>query len=163
MVGLSVSLTVTVWLHDELLFALSLAVQVIVVVPFGYGAFSGWLSLLVPVMVGLLSQLSVAVAVPGFTVAEHEPGSLLVVMLAGQLIVGGVWSATVNVMSLFVVLPAPPLLLEPSFAVRWIMCGPRPTNVPAAGSCVTVIRCWPTQSCEVSLEAHEQLSVTALL
>src|SRR6266568_1370898 len=134
-----------------------------VVVPFGYGALNGWLSLRVPTTVGLLSQLSVAVAVPGFTTAEHIPGSVLVVMLAGQLIIGGVVSTTVNVMSLVVVLPAPPLLLEPSFAVRWIVCGPRPTNVPAAGSCVTVIRCWPTQSCEVSLEAHEQLSVTALL
>ena len=69
-------------------------------------------------MVGVLSQLSVAVAVPGLTVAEHEPGSLLVVMLAGQVITGGVVSLTVNVMSFVVVLPAPLLLLEPSFAVR---------------------------------------------
>ena len=71
-----------------------------------------------PVIVGVVSQLSVAVAVPGLTVAEQVPGSLLVVMLAGQVITGGVVSLTVNVMSLVVVLPAPLLLLEPSFAVR---------------------------------------------
>jgi hypothetical protein len=117
-VGFSVSLTVTVWVHDEVLFASSVAVQVIVVVPLGYGAFSGWLSLRVPLIVGVLSQLSVAVAVPGLTVAEHSPGSVLLVMLAGQLIAGGVWSATVKVVVVVVVLPAPLLLLEPSFAVR---------------------------------------------
>jgi hypothetical protein len=39
--GASVSLTVIVCTHDELLFASSVAVQVIVVVPFGYGALSG--------------------------------------------------------------------------------------------------------------------------
>ena len=70
-----------------------------------------------PVIVGVLSQLSVAVAVPGLTVAEQVPGSLLVVMLAGQVITGGVVSLTVNVMSFVVVLPAPLLLLEPSLAV----------------------------------------------
>jgi hypothetical protein len=72
-------------------------------------------------MVGVVSQLSVAVAVPGLTVAKHWPASLLVVTFAGQLIAGGVWSATVNVIVLLVVLPAPLLLLEPSFAVRSIV------------------------------------------
>jgi len=70
-VGFSVSLTVTVCVHDERLPEWSMAVHVIVVVPFGYGALNDWLSLRVPLMVGLLSQLSVAVAVPGFTIAEH--------------------------------------------------------------------------------------------
>ena len=84
-------------------------------------------------MVGFVSQLSVAVAVPGLTVAEHDPGSLLVVMLPGQLIVGAVVSLTVNVTSLVEVLPAPLLLLELSFAVMWTVCAPGPTIVPAAG------------------------------
>src|SRR5947207_1025742 len=89
--GFSVSLTVTVWVHDELLSELSVAVHVIVVVvPAGYGASNACPSLRVPVTVGLLSQLSVAVAVPGLTVAEHWPASLLVVILAGQVIVGAV-------------------------------------------------------------------------
>src|SRR6266851_1557353 len=117
-VGGSLSTTVTVCVQLDWLPEASVAVQVIVVVPFGYGAFKGWLSLRVPTTVGLLSQLSVAVAVPGFTTAEHRPGSVLVVMLAGQLIVGAVVSLTVNVTSFCVVLPAPSLLLEPSFAVR---------------------------------------------
>ena len=38
-----------------------------------------------------------AVAVPGLTVAEHWPGSLAVVILAGQVIVGAVVSFTVTV------------------------------------------------------------------
>src|SRR5438876_7962926 len=104
-----------------------------VVVPTGYGELNDWLSLRVPVTLGLLSQLSVAVAVPGFTIAEHWPGSLLVVMLAGQVITGAVVSLTVNVTSFVEVLPAPPLLLEPSFASMWTVCAPGPTSVPAAG------------------------------
>ena len=70
-----------------------------------------------PVTVGLMSQLSVAVAVPVTTTAEHRPGSLFVVILAGQVIVGAVVSATVNVTVFSEVLPAPSLLLELSFAV----------------------------------------------
>src|SRR6266404_7751432 len=134
-VGGSLSTTVTVCVQLDWLPEASVAVQVMVVVPFGYDAFNGWLSLRVPVTVGLVSQLSVAVAVPGLTAAEHVPGSVLVVMLAGQVIAGAVVSWTVNVTSFVVVLPAPPLLLEPSFAVRWIVCGPSPTMVPAAGFC----------------------------
>ena len=42
-------------------------------------------------------QLSVAVAVPGSTVAEHWPASLPVVIFAGQVIVGAVVSLTVTV------------------------------------------------------------------
>ncbi len=73
----------------------SVAVHVIVVVPTGYGAFRGWLSLRVPTMVPT-AQLSVAVAVPGFTVAEQEFGSALVVMLAGGVTTGTVLSMTVT-------------------------------------------------------------------
>src|SRR5438128_9750456 len=134
-----------------------------VVVPLGYGAFKACPSLRTPVIVGLLSQLSVAVAVPGFTTALQVPGSVETVWDAGQVIVGGVVSLTVKVTSLVEVLPAPLLLLEPSFAVMCTVCGPRPTRVPAAGLCVVVIRCWPTQSCELSFAAHAQLSVTELL
>src|ERR1700752_4708457 len=110
-VGASTSLTVTVCWHEDVLPESSVALQVIIVVPFGYGALSGWPSLRVPTMVGVLSQLSVAVAVPGLTVAEHVPGSLPVVMFPGQVIAGAVVSLTVNVTSLVAVLPAPPLLL----------------------------------------------------
>ena len=44
-----------------------------------------------------LSQLSVAVAVPGLTAAEQVPGSVPVVMFAGQLITGASVSFTVIV------------------------------------------------------------------
>src|SRR5437899_242465 len=117
-VGGSLSTTVTVCVQLDWLQEASVAVQVMVVVPFGYSAIRGWLSLRVPLMVGLMSQLSVAVAVPVTTNAAQMPGSVLVVMLDGQVIVGGVVSLTVNVTSFVVVLPAPLLLLEPSFAVR---------------------------------------------
>src|SRR6266404_4684407 len=118
MVGASLSTTVTVCVQLDWLPAESVAVQVIVVVPFGYSAINGWLSLRVPLMVGLLSQLSVAVAVPVTTTAAQMSGSVLVVMFAGHVIIGAVVSLTVNVTSFVVVLPAPSLLLEPSFAVR---------------------------------------------
>jgi hypothetical protein len=59
-----------------------------------------------------VSQLSVAVAVPGLTVAEHVPGAVFVVMFAGHTIIGAVWSATVNVMSFVAG-------LVPSFASMW--------------------------------------------
>src|SRR2546423_6466243 len=101
-------------------------------------------------MVGLLSQLSVAVAVPGLTVAEQDPGSVLRVIFAGQVIVGAVVSLTVKVTSLVAVFPAPLLLLELSFASMWTVCGPSPTKVPPAGVCVYVI-------------FDEQLSLTVLL
>ena len=42
-------------------------------------------------------QLSVAVAIPGFTVAEHRPGSLPTVMFAGQVMTGFSVSLTVIV------------------------------------------------------------------
>src|SRR6476620_8945898 len=100
-----------------------------VVVPFGYNAFSGWLSLRVPTIVGVVSQLSVAVAVPGLTVAEHEPEAVFVVMFPGQVITGAVVSLTVKVTSL----DAPLLLVEPSVASMCTVCGPGPTTVPAAG------------------------------
>src|SRR5215471_1923220 len=97
--------TVTCCVQEAELFAVSLAVQVITVVPNAYGAFNGWLSLRNPdTVVG--PQLSVAVASPGFTLAEHWPGILPgVVMFAGQLMTGGVLSTTVITCVALAVLP----------------------------------------------------------
>ena len=50
-------------------------------------------------------------------------------MFAGQLIVGGVLSVTVNIVVAVAVLPSA------SVAVTVIVCGPIPTSVPAAGLC----------------------------
>ena len=55
--------------------------------------------------VGLLSQLSVAVAVPGSRVAEQTPGSVPVLMSAGHEITGAVLSITVTVCVSSVKLP----------------------------------------------------------
>lgn len=46
-----------------------------------------------------LPQLSVAVAVPGLMFAEQAPGSVLLVMFAGQVIAGASLSFTVTVWS----------------------------------------------------------------
>src|SRR5436190_1967182 len=95
--GASLSFTVTVWSHDELLPALSVAVQWIVVVPTGNGSVSGFPSLRLGVGTTALSQLSVAVATPGDTLALQVPGMLGTETSAGQVITGGVVSFTVNV------------------------------------------------------------------
>ena len=71
-----------------------------------------------PVTVGLLSQLSVAVAAPGLTFAEHTPGSVPVVMLAGQVIFGASVSFTV------IVCVQDELLLDASVAVQVIVVVP---------------------------------------
>lgn len=71
--------------------AASVADQVMVVTPTGYGALSGWLSLRVPVAVRVPPQLSTAVAVPSVTAdAEHAPEVLSVtaLTLAGHVTVG---------------------------------------------------------------------------
>src|SRR3712207_3922748 len=96
MTGASPSLTATVWVQVAAFPELSVAVQVIVVVPTGWGSFSGLPSLRAPPTV-TPEQLSVAVAVPGFTVAAHWPGSLFTVSDAGQVIDGGSTSLTVTV------------------------------------------------------------------
>src|ERR1043165_3765070 len=96
MTGGVASLTVMVWLADGVLFGAPVGVQVIVVTPTGYGAFSGWLSLRVPVTV-TPGQLSLAVAVPGLTFALHELAGALTVWLGGTFRVGGVLSMTVTV------------------------------------------------------------------
>ncbi len=105
-VGGSLSLTVMVCRHDELLPVLSVAVQVIFTVPTGYGSVMGLLSLRLGTGVTVPSQLSVAVATPTATLAEQLPGKLTVVTLFGQVIAGGVVSLTVNVVVQVLLLPA---------------------------------------------------------
>ncbi len=73
---------------------------------------------------------------------------------------GAVVSFTVKVVVVVAVLPAPPLLLEPSFAVNVIVCVPGPTTVPAAGLCDTVIGSRSWQAWLSSELAHAQLSET---
>ena len=116
--GGSLSTTVTVCVQLDRLPELSVAVQVIVVVPAEYvGSATGFPSLRLPVTVGL-PQLSVAVAVPVTTSAEQVPGKVLVVMLAGQVIFGGSVSFTV------IVCVQDELLPEPSVAVQVIVVAP---------------------------------------
>jgi hypothetical protein len=95
-VGGVLSVTVIVCVHDAELFEPSVTFQVMVVVPFGYGAFNAWPSLRVPLTV-TTEQLSVAVGVPGSMFAEHAPGSVDLVIFAGQVIVGSSLSVTVTV------------------------------------------------------------------
>lgn len=83
-VGFSLSVTTTVWSQEELLPALSVAVQWIVTVPTGKGSVMGLLSLRLGTGVTTPSQLSVAVATPGDTLALQVPGVLGTEMLSGQ-------------------------------------------------------------------------------
>src|SRR5438132_13829016 len=94
-VGFSLSKTTTVWSHDELLPALSVAVQWIVTVPTGKGSVMGLLSLRLGTGVTLPSQLSVAVATPTEILALQALVVLGIEMLSWQLIVAGVVSHTV--------------------------------------------------------------------
>ena len=117
-VGGWLSLTVMVWTHDELLPELSVAVQVICTVPTGYGSVMGLLSLRLGTAATVLSQLSVAVATPTFTLAEQSPGKLTVVTLFGQVMLGASVSFTVTVWVQDELLP------EPSVAVQVIVVVP---------------------------------------
>ena len=65
-----------------------------------------------------------------------------------------------QVVVVVVELPAPLLLLEPSFAVNVIVCVPSPTEVPGAGLCVTVIGSRSAHASLVSEPEHAQLSDT---
>ena len=67
------------------------------VVPTGNGSVMGLLSLRLGTGVTTASQLSVAVATPTFTLAEHSPVKLTVVTLFGQVIAGASVSFTVMV------------------------------------------------------------------
>src|SRR5260370_31167116 len=96
-VGFSVSLTVTVCTAVPGLLAGSVAVQVMVVMPTGYGALSALPSPRVPTGVRAPAQVSTAVAVPGLIEAEHCPGSAAWMMLAGGVTTGWVVSTTLTV------------------------------------------------------------------
>src|SRR3954469_7180122 len=84
----------------------SFAIQVMVVVPTGYGALSGCESLRTPATV-TPGQLSVAVAVPGSRLTLQEFAGALTTMLAGTLITGGVLSVTVTLWKASFVWPWP--------------------------------------------------------
>src|ERR671925_344026 len=79
-------------------------------------------------------QLSLTVTPPNtFGMAAWHVPSALALEGAGQLTLGSVVSLTVKVVVQVALLPAS------SVAVTVIVCTPRPTSVPAAGSCVSVI------------------------
>src|SRR5436853_7138559 len=90
--------TVTFCVQLEVFPQASVAVQVMVVVPVGYGAESGWLSLRMPVTVGGGLQLSLAAGALGVAwAAVQPPASATTVTAPEQLMVGGVVSFTVIV------------------------------------------------------------------
>src|SRR5437764_1956575 len=97
MAGGWLSLTATVCVQLLVLPQASVAVQVIVVTPTGYGSLRSFggspslLSLRLKETVGVPAQLSVAVAIPGWpsgNFAVQAPGSVFAVMFAGQVMVG---------------------------------------------------------------------------
>jgi hypothetical protein len=120
------SITVTVKLQLAWLCAPSAAVQVTVVVPTGkIDPEAG------EQLESTTAQLSLVIGW-NVTTAEQEPASLFWIILAGQVIVGGVVSTTVKV----VVQVA--ALFAASFTVTVIVVTPGPTSVPATGFCVIV-------------------------
>jgi len=78
----------------------------------------GLLSLRLGTGVTTLSQLSVAVATPTFTVAEQEPVGLVTVTVLGQVMLGASVSFTVTVCVQDELLP------EPSVAVQVMVVVP---------------------------------------
>src|SRR4051812_47061730 len=88
MVGSSTSTTVTSCSADEALPKASIAVQVTIVVPTGYGALMGSPSLRALVIVSGAVQLSLATGSPSATSAEPSVGSFGWLMFAGAVIVG---------------------------------------------------------------------------
>ena len=81
-----------------------------------------------------LEQLSLAVTpLRTLGTAAWQSAPALALVAAGQDTVGGVLSVTVKLVVQAALLPAA------SVAVTVIVCGPRPTMVPAAGLWVTVI------------------------
>src|ERR1051325_1364897 len=74
----------------------SFAVQVIIVTPIGYSALSGFPSLRTPLMVTGL-QPPLVNGAPGLMVAPSWPESANLMILPGQVIVGGVLGVTLTV------------------------------------------------------------------
>jgi hypothetical protein len=81
----------------------------------------------------VLEQLSVTVGAGKFTLAEHFPGSVLTIRLAGQAITGAVLSITVNVIVQVSLLP------EASVAVIVTFDVPSSASIPAGGVWVSLI------------------------
>ncbi len=94
-VGGSLSATVTLCEAFALFAEASVAVQVMIVWPTGYGALRACPSLRAPVTV-TPGQLSVAVATPGLTDAVGFPGSVTVDTFGGGTTRGSSWSPTVT-------------------------------------------------------------------
>jgi hypothetical protein len=91
MVGISLSVITTSCEQVAVFPFTSEAVQIIVVVPTGNVAGASFVTVAIP-------QLSVAVAIPIFTVLlEHKPGSVPAMIKPGQLIIGLSWSLIVIV------------------------------------------------------------------
>src|SRR5687767_531656 len=103
----------------------------IIVVPTGYGAVNCRPSLRTPDTV-TPGQLSVALATPGFTVAEHNPGVLPTVIFIGQVIVGAWVSLTVTEKLQVAWLPPTSVAVQ----VTWVV--PTGKNEPEDGEQVAV-------------------------
>ena len=97
--GVSASVTITVCEQLDVLPLASVAVHVTVVVPSAYGAAGIGPETVTPL------QLSVAVAVPIDALDVHEPASVLILTVEGQLITGNSESVTVTVCEHIAVLP----------------------------------------------------------
>lgn len=138
------SFTVTVNVHIAVLFEASVAVQVTVVTPFGNvkpdagthtteqptGAAGRWPGLVPPpTLQG--GQLSVTTGSANVTTAVHTFGSVLCVIGAGHVTVGGCMSLTVTVKEHV------PVLLDISVAEQFTVVTPFWNVDPAAGVQVT--------------------------
>src|SRR5512140_1305568 len=126
------SLTVNVVVHVALFPASSVAVTVIVCGPRPTNVPATGLWLRVILLAAL--QLSLTVTPPRtLGTTAWQLTSALALVAAGQVTLGGVVSLTVNVVVHVALFPAS------SVAVTVIVCGPRPTNVPATGLWLRVI------------------------
>ena len=121
------SFTVIVNEQVPVLLAASLTVQVTVVVPFGNVEPDGGEQVGAPTP----GQLSLTVGAGYVTTAEHRFGSVLLVMLTGQMIDGGCVSLIVTVNEQLAVLP------EASLAVQVTVVVPFGKAPPDAGEQMT--------------------------
>src|SRR5213080_2228035 len=97
--------TITVCCAVAVLREVPVTVQVMTVAPTGYKAVRAFPSLRFPTT-DAMPQLSEVTGVPGLSDAPHEPAALsTIVMLAGQVMLGGVLSVTSKKTSTEVALP----------------------------------------------------------
>jgi hypothetical protein len=116
--GASASFTVTVNEQVAVLFDASVTVQSTVVVPFGNTEpDAGAQTVVAPGQLSFMVGLKV-------TTAEQLPGSVLTVMLAGHVIVGGILSTTVTVNEQLAVLPAASLAVQVTVVVPMAKAAP---------------------------------------